>query len=138
MRRVVMMSLFLTLGVMMTETMEAADPPKKVELKAPFNEEVTVRIYLGQTDGEFLQRPVEGVHAYRQEVKGETQIRLKAGTSADGGFRPLGTSTLRPKSEIADKDGAVWVVTKFTGPHERKGGYHEYVATVTKKPAPKK
>lgn len=127
-----MRALSLALGVLVMGAVQA-DPPKPKgrlpDLKAPFTEVVHVKQWSGQKEFEWYKNEPDA-NAYRAEVKGETQFRLSPeGFGLNGG-------KLLPKSEITDKDGVVWVVTKFSGPHERRG-YSEYVAVVTKKPAKK-
>lgn len=97
------------------------DPPKVPATKDGFTERVTVRTRSGD---KFLN-PKSDVPAFSTEIGGKRVIHVVEVTGADP----------RPKSEIIDKDGKVWVVTVSK---RVTGNFAKWLCYVEEKPAEKK
>jgi hypothetical protein len=125
MRSILLAFLFITSGALAMSQVATGDEkkadekPKSPADKANYTEKVTVKKWASSM---FLN-PVEGVPAFRGEIKGKTVFYT----------RPPASNAHSPKgSEITDKDGVTWVVSDVSVASTYRINY------VTKKAAEKK
>jgi hypothetical protein len=115
-----MRALFLTLGVLAVTAADptpAQEPKDEPPLKSPYTERITYRYWSGSLGKHLADRRVE---AYRKEKDGRVKFFLRSNQA--------GTGLPPPMSEIIDKDGVIWVVTKSSAGDQ-------YMAEVARKPA---
>ncbi|MBA4191321.1 MAG: hypothetical protein C0467_25340 [Planctomycetaceae bacterium] len=131
-RAILMVGLFLTGAMTMSDVIEAQDEKKKDDgPKAPFNQRVTIK------QGKL--NPLKEVHAYQYDYENKNDKRGKKsyfGLRANGENSLAGAGgVLQLKAEIIDKDGVSWEVVRVvgTGPVENVRHFE-----VVKRPEPKK
>ncbi len=127
MRCAIMLASILTLGGLAVNDVDGQvkeDPKPKAKADEKFDETVILLMWLPR-EKKFTGKGVEW-DAYRLATKKGDQLFV---------LKQKKVSSDRPwvKSEITDKDGTVWTVTKLEG-----GGDDGYTCTVTKKPVEKK
>ena len=115
------------MGTDVADGQEKKDEPKKAKLDPKFDEKVQLLRWL-TLEKKFVGTPVE-IDAYRRTNRDKKETFVLGGP---GILLTKGKPT--PKSEITDKDGAVWTITDVEGGPSGGG----YVCVVIKKSDPPK